>query len=105
MPPRLNFCYGAFAGWGRQCLDPWFSSEGAEAFRATLQAAASCKETVSYSHYIQHRLANEAERLRQQARTLPAGKKRDALLRKARQIDTASHINEWLSSPGLQTPQ
>jgi hypothetical protein len=37
----------------------------------------------------QHRLANEAERLRQQARTLPAGKKRDALLRKARQIDTA----------------
>jgi hypothetical protein len=53
----------------------------------------------------QHRLANEAERLRQQARTLPAGKKRDALLRKARQIDTASHINEWLSSPGLQTPQ
>jgi F420-dependent methylenetetrahydromethanopterin dehydrogenase len=53
----------------------------------------------------QHRLANEAERLRQQARTLPAGKKRDALLRKARQIDTASHINEWLSSAGLQTPQ
>jgi hypothetical protein len=36
---------------------------------------------------------------------LPAGKNRDALLRKARQIDTASHINEWLSSPGLQTPQ
>ena len=51
------------------------------------------------------RLAHEAEWLRQQARTLPAGKKRDALLRKARQIDTASHIDEWLSSAGLQAPK
>ena len=51
------------------------------------------------------RLAEEAERLRQQARTVPAGKDRQSLLRKARQLETASHINEWLSSPGLQTPQ
>ena len=51
------------------------------------------------------RLAAEAERLRQKARTVPAGKERESLLRKARQLETASHINEWLSSPGLQTPQ
>jgi hypothetical protein len=51
------------------------------------------------------RLAHEAERLRQQARTAPAGKERHSLLRKARQLETASHINEWLSSPGLQTPR
>jgi hypothetical protein len=54
---------------------------------------------------VRDRLAHEADRLRQQARTLPAGKKRDALLRKARQLDTASHIDEWLSSPGLQAPK
>jgi len=53
----------------------------------------------------QHRLANEAERLRQKAHTVPADKERKRLLRKARQLETASHINEWLSSPGLQTPQ
>ena len=52
-----------------------------------------------------NRLAYEAERLRQQARTVPAGKERQSLLRKARQLETASHINEWLSSPALQPPQ
>jgi hypothetical protein len=51
------------------------------------------------------RLAHEAEQLRQKAHTVPADKKRERLLRKARQLETASHINEWLSSPGLQTPQ
>jgi len=51
------------------------------------------------------RLAYEAERLRQNARTVPFGKERDSLLRKARQLETASRIDEWLSSPGLQTPQ
>jgi hypothetical protein len=51
------------------------------------------------------RLADEAERLREKARTAPVGKERDILLRKARQLETASHINESLSSPGLQTPQ
>ncbi len=51
------------------------------------------------------RLAHEAERLRQKARTVRADKERERLLRKARQLETASHINEWLSSPGLQTPQ
>jgi hypothetical protein len=25
------------------------------------------------------------------------------LLRKARQLETASHVNEWLSSPGLSS--
>ena len=51
------------------------------------------------------RLAQEAERLRQKARTVSADKERERLLRKARQLETASNINEWLSSPGLQTPQ
>jgi hypothetical protein len=27
------------------------------------------------------------------------------LIREARQAETASHINEWLSSPGLQAPR
>jgi hypothetical protein len=63
------------------------------------------RERFTQAIFSRERLAHEAERLRQQARTLPAGKKRDALVRKARQIDIASHIDEWLSSSGLQTPQ
>ena len=51
------------------------------------------------------RLAHEAERLRQKALTVPARKERESLLRKVRQLETASQINEWLSSPGLQAPQ
>jgi hypothetical protein len=51
------------------------------------------------------RLSEEAERLREKAQTVPPGKDRDDLLRKARQTEIASHINEWLSSPGLQPPK
>lgn len=37
-----------------------------------------------------------------EALTLPPGKERDALIKKARQLETACHINEWLASPGLK---
>jgi len=52
----------------------------------------------------EERLASEAARLREQARLLPVGMERESLLRKARQAETASHISEWLSSPGLRSP-
>lgn len=45
-----------------------------------------------------------ADIARDEAQRLPPGNDRDALLKKARQLDTASHINEWLSSPGLKPP-
>jgi hypothetical protein len=51
------------------------------------------------------RLANEAERFRQEAETKSPGQERDDLLRKARQAETAAHIDQWLSSPGLQRPR
>jgi hypothetical protein len=51
---------------------------------------------------ISERLTDEAERLLQEARALPVGPERDALLHKARQAETAAHMDEWLSSPGLQ---
>jgi hypothetical protein len=51
------------------------------------------------------RLAAEAERLRAEARNLPPGQERDHLLRQARQTDAAAHMNDWLNSPGLQSPR
>ena len=52
----------------------------------------------------QERLTADAKRLREQAERLPPGRERDILLRKAKQDDTASHIFEWLNSPGLKAP-
>lgn len=53
---------------------------------------------------LEERLAKEAEELRAMAETLPPGPARDQVLRKARQDETAVHMNEWLTSPGLKPP-
>jgi hypothetical protein len=50
------------------------------------------------------RLAKAAKRFREEADTKPPGLERDELLRKARLADTAAHIDQWISSPGLQPP-
>jgi hypothetical protein len=49
--------------------------------------------------------AEQAKPLRNEARGTPPGVKRDDLIRRARQIETACHVKEWLSSPGLQPPK
>jgi hypothetical protein len=53
---------------------------------------------------LEHRLADEAERLRKQARGTPPGIERERLIRRARRAETALHMREWLSSPGLKAP-
>jgi hypothetical protein len=45
-----------------------------------------------------------SEAAKTEAEKLPHGKEREALLRKARQLETASQINQWISSPALQPP-
>jgi len=47
------------------------------------------------------RLAQEAQLIKELAKSLP----RELLSRKARQLETASHLTEWLSSPGLMPPK
>jgi len=53
----------------------------------------------------EQRLTQEAHRVKERAKTLPHGKERELLSLKARQLETASHISEWISSPGLQRPR
>jgi hypothetical protein len=50
-------------------------------------------------------LSEQAERLRAEAEKLPPGTERHELERKARQVETAAHIDEWLRSPGLRPPE
>jgi len=60
-----------------------------------LQCPPQIKEEISFCQ----RLANEAQRAREIAYTLPPGKKRDALLEKARLADLGARINGWRPVP------
>jgi hypothetical protein len=75
---------------GYNCLTPLFGTAG----RANMIR----KQT------IEEKWREESKKVQGEALKLPPGKKRDALVRKARQLETASQIDEWLSSPGLQPP-
>jgi hypothetical protein len=59
------------------------------------------KQTTS----LKDRLASFADEVREKARQLRPGPEQDALLKKARQADTASDLDEWANSPGLQPPK
>ena len=59
------------------------------------------KQTMTFKE----RLAEEAERFRLAAQDLPYGTARELLLKRARQAETASHMNDWLSPRGLQSPK
>jgi hypothetical protein len=63
------------------------------------------RRRIKHTKSFDERLADQAERLRKQAKRLPPGIERDDLIRRARQSETASHINEWLTSPGLAPPK
>jgi hypothetical protein len=59
------------------------------------------KQTIS----LKDRLASFAKEVRDRASQLRPGPEQDALLKKARQADTASHLNDWTNSPGLEPPK
>jgi hypothetical protein len=47
----------------------------------------------------------QSEAAKKEAQKLPHGRERDALIRKARRLETASQINQWLSSAELRPPE
>ena len=63
------------------------------------------RKQVRQASPLEVRLAEEAKRLRQQAKKLPHGPQREALLRRARQDEFGAHMTEWLMSPVLQPPK
>jgi hypothetical protein len=54
---------------------------------------------------LRERLASEVSRLTDGAKALRPGREQDAMVRKARLMETASQINEWLTSPGQRAPR
>jgi hypothetical protein len=63
------------------------------------------RQRIDRTSSLEERLLDQAQRFRDQAKTLRPGRERDELIRKARQAETASHINEWVASPGLRPPE
>jgi hypothetical protein len=59
----------------------------------------------SIPHTFEENIAAEKAKLEAQVAKLKPGPQMDALLRKIRQLDTAAHMSEWLSSPGLKAPE
>lgn len=53
---------------------------------------------------LQERLTAWTEETKARAARLPPGPERDALIKKVRQADVASHLDDWAKSPGLQPP-
>jgi hypothetical protein len=68
---------------------------------ATVPRQRPSKQTLS----LRDRLTKWADEVRKQAFGLPPGKEQDDLLRKARQADTASHLDDWANSKGLLPPK
>jgi hypothetical protein len=58
----------------------------------------------SAPHTIQDNIAAEKAKLEAELTKLKPGPQMDRLRKKIRQLETASHMSEWLSSPGLQFP-
>jgi cell division protein FtsB len=58
----------------------------------------------SVPHTFEENIAAEKAKLEAQLAQLKSGPEMDAIRKKIRRLETASHMSEWLSSPGLQTP-
>jgi hypothetical protein len=55
--------------------------------------------------FLEGRLSEEAKHLTDEAKLLPPGALREELICKARRADTASHLEDWANSSGLQPPR
>lgn len=60
---------------------------------------------VKHEKSFEERLADHATQLKQAAEKLPHGNVRERLLTRARQTETASHVEQWVTSAGLRPPK
>jgi hypothetical protein len=52
---------------------------------------------------LEERLIQHATRLREEARWLPAGVVREAIIRRAEQAETGAHMSQWLRLPASES--
>lgn len=59
------------------------------------------RQTLSFKD----RLILWSQKVREDADKMRPGRERDDLLRKVGQADLATHVDDWVNSPGLQPPE
>ena len=62
------------------------------------------RRRIKHEKTFQERLAEDAIRCKEAAAKLSPGTARELLLKRARQAETASQIDAWLTSSGLRPP-
>jgi hypothetical protein len=68
-------------------------------------SAVQKRRRVKQTSPLDQRLADQAQRLRKEAKGTPPGVERERLLRRARQAEAAAHMEQWLTSPGVHAPK
>ena len=64
------------------------------------------RRRIVHTETLEERLAEEARRFKEASEGQPHGSvARELLLRRARQAEAASRMNDWLSSPGRASPK
>lgn len=64
------------------------------------------RRRIKHQLSFEERMAEEADRFKKAADDQPAGSMaRELLLRRSRQAESASHMSNWLRSPGLRPPR
>lgn len=63
-----------------------------------------CAAVKGHEH-IEERWKLLADDLRMEASKLPPGRARDAVMKRARQLETASKMQNWIESTGLKPPR
>ena len=64
------------------------------------------RKRIKHATTFEEGLTEEARQFREEAEKEPPGSTaRELLLRRARQAETASHMNDWLASLGLWPPK
>jgi hypothetical protein len=57
------------------------------------------------AHSLEDKIVAEKARAEARMADIESGPEREALAKKIRQLDTASQMTEWLSTPGLRAPE
>ena len=63
------------------------------------------RRRVKQTSPLDQRLTDQAQRLRKEAEGTPPGIERERLLRKARQVEAAAQMEQWLTSSGQHVPK
>ena len=73
--------------------------KGRSAMSQRWQKSEQCEDVFATTRPLEARLIEHAAGLRKEARSLPAGVVREAIVRRAEQAETGAHMTAWLRSP------